>query len=89
MSAGNTNGIPAPSYYFETLVFLNTLGNARYQGLAFSDYGENAIIIVQNIVVILLIYNYDKTISMIEKLAFVVFFGAYAFLLLDATMVPE
>ena len=46
LKAGSCEGIPASSYYFETMVFLNTLGNARHQGLAFSDYGENAIIIV-------------------------------------------
>ena len=87
LKAGSTKGIPASSYYFETLVFLNTLSNARHQGLAFSDYGENAIIIVQNFVVILLIYKYDTTINSFEKLAFVAFFSVYAFFLLDATMV--
>ena len=89
LKAGSTKGIPASSYYFETLVFLNTLGNARHQGLDFSDYGENAIIIVQNVIVLGLIYNYDKTISIVEKLLFSVFFCGYGFFLLSDTMVPE
>lgn len=89
LKAGSSEGISSTSYYFETLVFLNTLGNALNQGLAFSDYGENAIIIVQNVVVILLIYKYDKTISIVEKLLFVAFFSGYAYWILNATMVPD
>ena len=46
LKAGSSKGIPASSYYFETMVFVNTLANARHQNLSFSDYGENAIIIV-------------------------------------------
>ena len=57
--------------------------------LAFSEYGENAIIIVQNVVVILLIYNYDKTISLVEKLLFVALISTYATWLLMDTNVPE
>ena len=89
LKAGSSKGIPASSYYFETIVFVNTLGNARHQQLAFSEYGENAIIIVQNVVVILLIYNYDKTIGIGEKLLFVASMSSYATWLLMDTSVPE
>ena len=57
--------------------------------LDFSEYGENAIIIVQNVVVILLIYNYDKSISLVEKLLFVALISTYATWLLMDTSVPE
>lgn len=57
--------------------------------LDFSEYGENAIIIVQNVVVILLIYNYDKSISLVEKLLFVALISTYSTWLLMDTSVPE
>ena len=57
--------------------------------MPFSDYGENAIITVQNAIVILLIYAYDKSISMVEKLVVIVAFSGYTTFLLMDQDVPE
>ena len=59
MKAGSSKGISTQSYYFETLVFVNTLAYSRHLDLPISVYGETIIIIAQNIFIIALIYNYD------------------------------
>jgi len=48
-------------------------------------YGEGVFIEFQNFLIILLIWNYNKSIFMLEKMFFMVFAFAYAFLLLDGT----
>ena len=60
-----------------------------HQKLAFSVYGENAIILVQNAIVILLIYYYDKSVSFGEKIVFMLFMGAYLTWLIMDVNVPE
>ena len=71
------------------ITFMNTLSYSRHLVLPLSVYGETVIILAQNAVVILLIYNYDKSIGMAEKLGFVVLFAAYSAVLIDGTMIPE
>ena len=89
VKAGSSKGVSASSYYFEMITFMNTLCYSRHLMLPLTVYGETIIILAQNAVVILLIFNYDKSIGMVEKLGFVVFFAAYSAVLLDGTMIPE
>ena len=89
LKAGSCKGVSATSYYFETLVFLNTLAYSMHLNLSFTVYGETIIILAQNFVVILLIYQYDKTISIVEKFLFCAFFVAYSFVLLTPSFLPE
>ena len=51
------------------------------KGLPFTVYGENLIILVQNINIMLLIWSYNKTIGLVEKLLVISFFGAYGYVL--------
>ena len=44
-------------------------------------FGESLIIMVQNFIVILLIWNYNKTIGTIEKLLVITLFMAYGYAL--------
>ena len=53
------------------------------QGIPFSVYGEALIICVQNFVIILMIWNYNKAIGMAEKFLTFAFFCAYAYLLFN------
>ena len=89
VNAGSSKGVTASSYYFETIVFANTLGYSRHLSLPFSVYGETIIILAQNFIVLLLIYKYDKTIGLGEKIGFVAFIGGYLTVLLMDTIVPE
>ena len=89
LKANSSKGLSAVSYYFETLVFVNTLGNALHQKLAFSVYGENAIILVQNAIVILLIYYYDKSVGIGEKIVYILFMIVYVSWLIMDVNVPE
>ena len=87
--AGSCQGVTATAYYFELLVYANTLGYSRHLQLSFSVYGETVIILGQNLLVLALIYNYDKTIGTVEKLAFVAFISVYLTVLLMDSVVPE
>ena len=89
VKAGSSKGISTQSYYFETLVFVNTLSYSRHLQLSFSVYGETIIIISQNVFIIGLIYNYDKTVSAVEKILFTLFLTCYGGVLLMDTIVPE
>ena len=89
LKAGSTKGLVPFSQYAETLSFLHILGASRHLDLPISVYGETAVIIVQNIIIILLIYHYDKTVSFVEKVFFLGFFAGYGFVLLQDQHVPE
>lgn len=89
LKAGSTQGIQASSIYFESLVFVHTLSYSRHLNLDLSVYGENIIILVQQVVILLLIYHYDPDVSLIEKIVFVAFFASYPTWLIMDTAVPE
>lgn len=68
---------------------MQTAAQAISKGLAFSVYGENIIILFQNAAILLLIWQYNKSIGSLEKLGVVVFFGAYAFVLYSGQVMTE
>ena len=63
------------------MIYMQTAGSAMFMGIAFSVYGESVIIFVQNILIILLLWVYNKKISLVEKLGVVAFFAGYAYVL--------
>lgn len=89
LKAGSCEGVSASAYYFEILVYANTVGYSRHLQLPFSVYGETFIILAQNAVVLALIYHYDKTIGFGEKLGFSALISVYLTVLLLDTPVPE
>ena len=60
---------------------MQTAGIAIQKGVPFSVYGENLIIMCQNFVIILLIWMYNQKIGFAEKLAVILFFAGYAYVL--------
>ena len=89
VNSGSVEGISAIMYYTETIGFVNTSANSMHLNLPFSVYGEALIIIVQNLLITLLIWKYDKNIGFLEKIAFLVFITGYMVVLFQDTMIPE
>jgi hypothetical protein len=63
------------------MIFMQTAGSAMAMSIPFSVYGESVIIMVQNFFILLLIWNYNKTISTPEKMAVFFFYIGYAYVL--------
>jgi len=63
LSSGSVEGISAFSYYIETINFISTAGLSIHLGLDFWVYGETLVITVQNLIIILMIWNIEKNIS--------------------------
>lgn len=90
MRNGSVQGISAMTYYLETTVYMQTAAQAMSSGLPFSVYGENLIILVQNAMIMLLIFQYNKDIGMLEVMFVIGFFGAWGFsLFAGGFMTPE
>ena len=79
----SVEGLSQLTLYIETMIFMQTAGLGRFNGLSFTVYGESLIIMVQNYIIILLIWSYNKSIGFVEKLFIFVFMIGYAILLFD------
>lgn len=76
-------GIERQSWYFNTMIYLQTAGQAINKGLPFSVYGENLIVAAQCVVIIILIWGYDTKIGIVEKLVVLFGLSGYAFILFN------
>jgi len=65
----------------EIFLYLHTAAYSIHQGIGFSVYGENVIILMQNLVIILLFWGIDKSIGGIEKLICTVLFATWSYIL--------
>mmetsp|Transcript_17244 Transcript_17244/g.12316 ORF Transcript_17244/g.12316 Transcript_17244/m.12316 type:complete len:149 (-) Transcript_17244:321-767(-) len=70
-------------------MYLHTSAYSYHKGVHFSVYGENAVIGVQNLIIILLYWKYNKSIQWKEKLFCVLFFLIYCFILFSDKVIPE
>jgi len=68
---------------------MQTAGMSMATGIPFSVYGEALIIMAQNFIIILMIFNYNKGIGFAEKVIVFLFFGAYGFCLFTNVFTPE
>lgn len=68
---------------------MQTAGVAIANGIAFSVYGESLIIMAQNFVVILLIWQYNKTVGILEKLVVAAFLAGYAYVLFTPGLLTQ
>ena len=59
LNAGTTKGISTSSCYAEAFVFLHTMSYSRHLGLSFTVYGENVSILIQQMILLLLVYKFD------------------------------
>ena len=90
MASRSAEGLSAFSNYVEIISYLGVIGNSRRLELPFSVYGEGVFINFQNFIILILIWNYNKSIFMLEKLAFLTIAFAYGFLLFEGSfMTPE
>ena len=70
-------------------MYLHTSAYSIHKNIPFSVYGENLIILMQNLVIIMLFWIYSKSIGFVEKLFCFIFFAAYSFILLQDKHVSE
>jgi len=82
-------GISVTSFYTETFNYINTFAYSMHLGLAFSVYGESMIITGQNAIIILMIWNMDKSIGFFEKFVFAVLATGYAYALVTDEFLTE
>lgn len=68
---------------------MQTLGLALHKKADFSIYGDAIIILGQNVIVIFLIWQYNKSISAAEKMAATAILVAYCTVLVQDTMLTE
>ena len=88
--ARSAEGLSAMSIYIETINYFGTIGNSVRLGLPFSVYGESVFIQSQNLMIILLIWNYNKGIYMLEKLVFCSIAFGISFILFEGSlMTPQ
>jgi len=62
-------------------MYLHSSGYSIHQKIPFSVYGENLIILAQNLVIVLLFWTYNKSIGLFEKLVIIGMLIGYYFVL--------
>ncbi len=65
------------------MIYLHYSGYSLHTKIPFSVSGENMIILAQNVIIGLLLWKFDRDITLKEKLIVGSFFLGYAFLLLS------
>ena len=70
-------------------MYLHISTYSFHKGIGFSVYGENVIIMMQNFVIILLFWSFDKSIKSVEKFLCIVGLGTYIGLLLQDKHISE
>lgn len=63
-------------YYIETLIFIISISYSVNKNVPFSTYGENVFLFGQTIIIIFLIWFYNREIGIGHKLLVFVFFSA-------------
>ena len=77
----SVHGISKIMFYIETLMFIHSSSFSIHNKIPFSVYGENLIILAQNLIIVLLFWTFNKSIGIAEKFLLFVFITAYSFLL--------
>jgi hypothetical protein len=85
MKNRSAEGISTFSYYVEIISYLGIIGNSRRLDLPFSVYGEGVFINFQNSIILILLWNYNKSVFMIEKLTFLCIAVVYGFILFEGS----
>ena len=83
MFAGSAEGISPQAIYLEVSYYYPLVGYNMFLNNPISVYGENIAVLVQNFIILLLVWAYTKKIGFLEKLAVLAIYGAevYVFLL--------
>lgn len=70
-------------------MYLHTSAYSIHKNIPFSVYGENLIILFQNLVIIFLFWSFSKTIGFTEKLFLAISIAAYSYILFQDKYVNE
>mmetsp|Transcript_40519 Transcript_40519/g.39037 ORF Transcript_40519/g.39037 Transcript_40519/m.39037 type:complete len:117 (-) Transcript_40519:442-792(-) len=85
----SVEGISKFLFYIEVFMYLHTSAYSFHKGVHFSVYGENAVIGLQNLIIIYLYWKYNKSITWKEKLFCSLFFLAYVVVLFSNKFLSE
>lgn len=88
-NSGSVDGIAAISIYSEIFNFTNTIANSVRLQLPFSVYGEGIFIQIQNVAITWLVWKYNKSIKITEKVLFTLAIAVYSFVLFDGSFLTE
>jgi mannose-P-dolichol utilization defect protein 1 len=85
----SVDGLAPISLYAEFVNYLGFLGNSIRLRLSFSVYGEGVFINIQNFIIILLIWKFNRQVTIAEKIVFSVFCLLYSYILFDGSFMNE
>ena len=85
----SVEGINTTSYYVETVNYLSTAALSIHLGLDFWVYGETFVIVIQNLIVILLMWSMNSKIGAVEKVGFVFVTSTISYILFEGTMMTD
>ena len=85
--ANSAKGVSQWSLYVENFGCICTFGNSKRLGMSLFTYGESGLIALQNIIIIMMIWSYEKNIFMMEKLAFLIAFFVASFVLIEGSLI--
>lgn len=68
---------------------MNTAFYSMHKSIPFSVYGENVIILVQNLIIVLLFWVFNRKIGMSEKLVCLVIASGYSYVLFQDKLLTE
>lgn len=77
----SVHGISKFLFYIEFFMYIHSSSYSMHYHIPFSVYGENLIILAQNIVIVILFWKFNEEIKLPEKIGFFLFFIAYSYLL--------
>jgi len=87
--AKSATGISLPSVLLELVMYLIGWSYSFRKGFAFNTYGESAFMSIQNIIIVTLIFMFNKGLSIQYFLILAVYFvGTYAFLFNPMNFIP-
>lgn len=89
VKSGSVEGLGVMPVYIECFNFAITAATSIHLGLPFSVYGETLTIIVQNMIIIMMIWSLNTKISLVQKVIFLAAYGGFCAVAFDGTQVPE
>lgn len=76
-------------FYLDNIIMLQTLGFSLAHKIPFSVYGENFMMCLQNAIVILQMWKYNKDIDLKQKIAVATVYAGYLLMIAKNALVPE
>ena len=87
MSSKSSKGVSVLSIYIESIGYALTTSYFYRSKYAISTYGENPLVYIQNIVLLLLIYQVNKQLNLISILKIIIFVGLFG-VMISPNIIP-